>query len=418
MFKLKSVVTRQKLGFLSAVAIFMLGWGYITLKVFFPSTSSQGLDFDVIWLAGRIWLEGQNPYDSSTFSAKAIETFGYARQAEWFYPPSWAPVSIVMGIFPFGVAEWLWRLINYLALSGIVVTTILWLRQRISIEWTDSKLWLGAAYGYFLQATPIAISLGQTSIISTFGMMLALYAMGCGSLFWATAGLYLLSLKPQLAIIFLVAIFFGGLYRVAISGGLAVFLAGTIAFVLSGFQSNLNGFLNNLDAHSGLTVNQPANLTGITNLLNYKLPTQALIAIAIISGLVLGFLIRRYRIPIGKKNAYSNLISQQSENLLSLQWVVTLISIIIFLIPLHHYDFVFLIPVAIIILYISPCWYQLLLAPGVLLGLRPGNLATIVGLKSQAELFPPYQNIFYSISAFLLCMGIMGNMILYIRTNN
>ncbi|WP_231636856.1 hypothetical protein, partial [Planktothricoides sp. SR001] len=63
MIRYRKKIDKYHFSLYLAIFVFALSLLYISVKVIFPNTPSQGLDFRLIWLAGRLWSDGQNPYD-------------------------------------------------------------------------------------------------------------------------------------------------------------------------------------------------------------------------------------------------------------------------------------------------------------------------------------------------------------------
>lgn len=392
-----------------AIFVFALSLLYISVKVIFPNTPSQGFDFRLIWLAGRLWSDGQNPYDIDIFKASYLAVFGLGPNTHfWVYPPSWSCISVAFSIFPFSVAEFLWRLANYLALFGIVAITGLLLYDWKICCLRDPRLYLGATYCYLLQATPVVISIGQTSILSTFGFILALYGMRQSSLLLSVLGLYILSLKPQIALVFFISLLVGGYFRIVVLAVLLSIASSGIAFLFSGIGQNIKGFLINLNRYSSdsnFSANLPPDLTGLSNLLDYfgyeKLSSPKFILMAVIVGLVMGLVMRVFGITFRDWEKLQLPLQKKWDP--PILWIITMLSSTFFVMPLHTYDAVWLSPVAILSLYCSRLTWLLLL-PGLLMIFRDGNLAQITGIY-HPDVVIFQGSLLVSLGAFILLIG-------------
>ena len=373
------LATRLKPFFLAGtIVLFSISFIYITYKVLFPINDGQGQDFRFLWLAGRLWLQGKNPYDNSVFMDESTKIWGEAI-INWAYPPSWAPISMFFGIFSFEISELFWRILNYSSLIGIIIITVLWLQSYGFSHWRDKRVWIGASYGFLLQSTPIVVALGQTSIICTLGLMILLYSSRKKKFIPAIIGGYLLALKPQLGIVILTALFIAGNYQIIIGSiGLAVLGSGLACF-RSGFSENIQGFFTNLSKYSQIKLNQPPDLTGLTQLLNYYASLEVSSKIFALFGVVLGigcgFLIRRYSF----KGEIERAINPKLLNSVYLQSIMITIIGTIFLMPMHIYDFVVIIPLVIFSMYL-PLRHSIWFMPAWIILLRVVNLSRLTGI--------------------------------------
>ena len=81
-----------------------------------------GLDFRIIWVAGRVWIGFQdtNPYGPALLQTTS-EIFGTTYYPHvWQYPPNWYPLASFFGLIPFGASLITWNLLN---LSLLIVAT-------------------------------------------------------------------------------------------------------------------------------------------------------------------------------------------------------------------------------------------------------------------------------------------------------
>ena len=92
--------------------IALFGLAYLAPKGISIS-GAGGMDFRDIWIAGKIWTTGENPYGLS-FAAEYLAAFGYDRGEIWLYPPYWYPIAAPFGLFSFSVANSVWKAINFL----------------------------------------------------------------------------------------------------------------------------------------------------------------------------------------------------------------------------------------------------------------------------------------------------------------
>jgi hypothetical protein len=349
---------------------------YLTLKVI-ESVGTGGLDFRLIWIAGEVWSAGDNPY-SPAFHAAYGEHFGpVLATAFWTYPPYWFPIATAFAALPFHAARVAWTAMNAaLLLASCVVVA----RTLGTTAGRDSRALLleGVAFACFLQASPVCLSLGQTSILLCFGASLVFAGMVRDRAWLTLAGGILLALKPHVGVVLLAGAFARGPRRwpsiaagaVALGAVLPIGIAGDLAVQTSGFLSALARY-----RASELAANGAPNLTGAVHLADWMgLPplvsgTWVLVACAL--ALALGF---------SQRNAES---AQARVALFG-----ALLSIALLFVPLHSYDMVALVVLALIARSAVPAGWPAI-ALGLLVAFRPGNLVKVFGAqRSESAIFP------------------------------
>lgn len=372
------------------IMVFGVSLAYVTHKLFISPAVSQGLDFRYLWIAGKVWFSGKSPYNLSIYLTEYENYFGFQPDGAWFYPPAIAPICMLLSIIPFELSEFCWRLFNYLSLLGIVLISWLYikdchLKPHQGAYWQDIRLWIGASYSLLMQSTLIVSSLGQTSIMATLGLVLLLYGCLKNYLILGIIGGYIVSLKPTIAIIPIVALFVSKKYRIIFGGFGLTTVASCLAFVYGGLWKTIQGFLTNTFLmHSDIKVNEPADLTGIVQLLNYffnlEVSSKVLIFMAIVWGIWCGVIIHYYSDK--SITAFGVYLDQKTEFLNSYRLVQSVILMnlgTILIMPMHIYDFVVLIPLMMHTLYLR-LPHMIWLIPGWLIICRSGNLAQLTGI--------------------------------------
>src|SRR5690349_20664197 len=61
-------------------------------------------DFEQIWLAGKLWVSGQNPYLPPVIPVVPYDGSSALTASTWFYPPYWYPLIVPFGLLPFKIA--------------------------------------------------------------------------------------------------------------------------------------------------------------------------------------------------------------------------------------------------------------------------------------------------------------------------
>lgn len=392
----------------ASVLMFIIGVAYITVKI--PNSNSQSIDAKYFWTAGTIWLKGQNPYDIEIFRDVHEEIFFSKEGLQFAYPPSWGPLAMTFALFPFEPADWLWRITNYLSLTGIFLMTVLFLKKEKLADWKDGRVWLGGAYIYTLQAVAQVLDMGQTAIICSLGLILLLYGIRNKNIYLSTFGFYLLSLKPHLALIPLSFLFFTRYYSVFFWGIFVVILASFLAMIRGGFFTTISGFISNLFffttySKNVVSVNLPDKLTGLINLSYYlglNLSMLVLVIPALIFTLIVSFFASRYyansMTKIRKTQVNSDILT--GEFIISI--FILLVALTSFFMPLHYYDFTIYAPLMMMSLYL-PWRSSICLLPGLLLGFRPENISGLLGLFDG--------QILASLAALILVIGASINLI-------
>ena len=197
---------------LSALLV-LVGLRRLLLSVHFASGGS-GYDFRYLWLAGRVWLNGGNPYDADYRDSNPVLTSAGHVPETWLYPPNWWPLSNLLALAPLEKANLLWNiggLILCFAASFFVVSAFRWAHSDLKNDRTVHNLLLGLGAAlpllhFFgtaeLESTTTAIAVGQTSLLIYFGIALLLYGIAKGSRPLCVTGLVITFLKPQIGLVF------------------------------------------------------------------------------------------------------------------------------------------------------------------------------------------------------------------------
>lgn len=412
-------ITIKKVMVYLTIVFFGFSLFYATENVFISPVESQGLDFRYLWIAGKVWWSGQSPYNLSIYLDEYEKYFGFQADGGWFYPPAIAPICMLLSIIPFTLSEFAWRCLNYVSLLGIVLVSWLYIRDfqlkpHQRPYWQDIRLWIGASYSLLMQSTLVVFTLGQTSIVATLGLVLLLYGCLKNYLILGIIGGYILCLKPTLAIIPIIAFLLNRKYWIICGSFGLTAIASCFAFIYGGFWPTIQGFLTNtFSLHSNIRVNQPSDLTGIVQLLNYflnlEIPAKLLIFIAIIWAIGCGMTIQYYSDhnltpPVidldrnsGNFKAYSLSLSIILMNLGTM-----------LIMPMHTYDFVVFIPLMIYSLYLK-LRHLIWLLPGWLIICRSDNVARLTDIyHPEGTPHFPGSLIISLFTVFLVAVSIWG----------
>ena len=337
------------------VLIACFGVLYISSKVL---QADNGLDFTVIWLAGKLWLAGQNPYGGEFWTQ--YQTIFPGPYMLWFYPPHWFPISTVFGLLSFHTAIIVWKMTNLALLVAATHLTTCAFADKHNY-WPVFLLGLG--YACLTQATAATLDIGQTSILVYFGLAAMVFGLLKNRPAFLILGLIVLTLKPNFGLVAFAATASLSRYRWTIIPAGLVCALGAVPILISGhIVEQIGGFLSNLANYSGsVSANGPGNLTGIIHLLML----HNSIALTIVCAGLMAALF------------YSKPLNAQT--------VVLFVASIFFFLPLHGYDAVAIVIVLMWLVANPAAVGGWLIASGLLICLRPGNLASVTGIISSSS---------------------------------
>ena len=160
----------------------------------------DGYDFRALWSASKVFYAGGNPYDRHALG----EVLGKVPDS-FLNPPHTLILLGWLSLFPFEIAEWLWRISSALCLILIVPLTLPAMSENIPGEKKGilyrAEFWLIALVASIV---PVAICLrvGQVSPIIALGVgFISRWILEDKtkiSVGWILAGLLFTSIKPHL----------------------------------------------------------------------------------------------------------------------------------------------------------------------------------------------------------------------------
>ncbi len=180
-------------------ALFITIWTTVVRHGPGSVVARPGADFSVFWSASYLMLHGSpaQAYDFSAFSRLSAELFTNLRRdvfAPWLYPPTYLLLVTPLALLPFALGYPL-----FVTIGVVVLGLVAWRVSRLGTlpgAWRVGPLALAAAPCVFVTAT-----LGQNAFLTASCAALAVH--------WADrrpwlAGLCigLLSVKPQMALLF------------------------------------------------------------------------------------------------------------------------------------------------------------------------------------------------------------------------
>jgi hypothetical protein len=276
-------------------ALSVAGLAAIIIRTF--RTTNLHMDFAFIYVAGRTWKQGLNPY-SEAFSqvAKSISvshatTPGWSPDY-WLYPFQWASLAIPLSLLPAAIASMLWQIT--IAINLVISVFLLWrcsdaLRQ-------PPPMFLKGLFAFLVATSDAAhfnFLLGQTGSLLFLGFACAIYGAVYRRPWLVTTGLVILLLKPQYGIaIFLLTAFQRRLRVPALSAAIiSVIMAvpGFVALGRSGVAASVLGYLDTLRHYTEHPANRPESLTGLGQLFYYlgvpNVPSVACSLIGAVAGI-------------------------------------------------------------------------------------------------------------------------------------
>ncbi len=367
-----------------------LATAYLLFKIV-QIADTPGFDFRYIWLAGDMWFDGINPYDSAYEATGAAKINTGHIPIMWVYPPTWWAFATPFGALGLHAANVAWNIcgiILVVAICGLAVRSFsaaFPARSQAMEECLGGLFFLPVFSVLFflmaiLEATAILFSVGQTTLIIGFGIALMLWGRVNKSLFPEAVGLMLVMLKPQIGAPFAILLLLldpRSRKVVAIAFVLSVLLMVPSLVVAPG---SILGFLSNLGAYDGFTAaNLPQSMTGI-RLVVWELagidvgnPMASVITLAIVLLLCIG--------P-------ARIVRATNDDVRAWQIFGLTSAVIVAVAPLHIYDFV-LIAVPLALLFRGGWASSVLAVCGSLLIWRSENLAGIWAFHApEVEIFP------------------------------
>lgn len=358
------------------VLAFIAGIVYFAPKVFLPN-GYKSIDFMFFWLAGKMWLAGDNPY-SEAYRVLALEIFsGYGAPRAWGYPPTWYFLSTPLAFLEYEYSSYAWQFLNlfFLIVGGWAFSSIV--KPKCIHKHSFLYIYMMLmAYVFLLHSTAHTISTGQSSIFIFFGLSILVFGHAKQKPWAKVVGLIILSMKPHIGLVFFCFMFFHRNYRKdVIISTLFIALMCLPALSIFGFENLISDFQSLIPSGTAYTIasaNTPANLTGVGHVLfalfgqeiGYSFQILFAAAVAAIGGMI-------FNLKSAEKwgGEFHNII-------------YFLICVTVFMVPLHTYDLVlvsFLIPLSIFYSWRS----QIFTMIGLAFLFRSANVAKITGLHLE-----------------------------------
>ena len=353
------------------LALLIVALLYLATKALLDTSDTT--DFKSIWLAGRFWLGGLNPYSLEYAQAGESLFVGLNRPNGWFYPPNWWPIAVAISFLDYDLAGRVWRILNgcLVILGCAVLISCFRDYQRNSLRWIAVVI---VVYVSTMSATAISLSLGQTSILIFFGLCLFTRAWLFEDWRLMIVALALLALKPPIGLVLagllMPAKFW---WRSLLGAGVVVCLFSTPPLLLHGWDGVISLMLLRIEDYGSFDVNAPPSTTGLRSILFHIFGASVspvhLTLLALISSSCLGILSLRFQL--------------ERDRLLSLS---ATIAAGVAIVPMHTYDAVLLAPLvlAVPVLSFGIGFFVFL---SLLVVWRNNNLSELFDLVAQGETY-------------------------------
>lgn len=234
------------------------------LALWFPA---DGLDLYVSYAAGAAARSGLSPYEHAAYleawdRLDPPPALAMSRALPFAYPPAWIPFAMALSVVPWGVAVACWKLVSVASLVGLVLLTV----RVLYADELDARDRLAVwCFALTLSPTISVLTIGQTSLLIVFLLVLSAACLERGHAVGAGLALALAAVKPQLAAPYVLFLLARGELAVLALG--AVGNAGLTGLGLYASGVRLDAYL---DAAARWSANNPATghiNVGIANLL-------------------------------------------------------------------------------------------------------------------------------------------------------
>lgn len=385
----------------------MVAIAYLVFKTA-TLAAEPGYDFRYLWVAGRMWLDGLNPYEPQYQQVGAALISQGHVPLQWVYPPSWWLICTPLGLLDLKHANVAWNVLNIILLiAGSLLIT-----RSYRAAFPDEKVVLpglgdllagrvDATAAHLLvmaalQATMLVFAAGQTSILIYFGVAAVLYGLTTNARWWTVIGLVIVFLKPQIGLILAASVFFHGslLRREIITAAIISALLATPALLAD--PGSPLAFVRSVATYDAMTAaNLPQAMTGLRlvvwELAHLDIGNMA--AAAITAGAAVAVGLGPLRPADGAP------LAVRGWQLISLAVGLTAA-----LGPLHYYDFVLIGTLLFPMLAARAAWRWAGIV-GVVLIFRADDLGKATGLYDpQVPIFEG--SILSTVGAFLMCAAL------------
>lgn len=380
----------------AAAGLVLLGLAYM-LRVVVSAGPSK--DFAYFWIAGRIWLDGGNPYDpgfsdaanAMAASLPALEGLGGFHR--WLYAPHiWAPTAGLASL-GYDTARFLWG-----ALSAVLVILGTWLTLAAVLEVRGRAFPLAfggaAAAASVTMGTAASLDTGQFAAVVYAAIAAFAYGVIRRDRAAVVVALVLLTLKPSVALPFVgIALVVPALRVPLVVAGVVSAILAVPALLTAAPGEIISGYLDGLAAYGHFESNSALSATGLRNLGVHLFEAE-------LSGLGLALIATLIAALIARASLRGG---RWPDPDLAAPALAAAISVMLLFVPLHTYDMTLV--MVLLILAASGPAFLVVIAALVLL-FRANRVSDLLGLVEEGTKFPG--SLFSSLVLFTLCMAMLG----------
>jgi hypothetical protein len=188
-----------------------------------PGTRALDMDFRVFWAAARLAVQGEPlaVFDLARLSQE--HGFFDDRWLPWLYPPGFLLLIAPLGAVAFAPAFLITTLVS-LVLVALAVRPFVGGNRAVWLAMSLSPAYIAA------------LVIGQNSLLWLACFLAALAALRDGRWLLAGAFIGLLTLKPQLGVMILVALVAGGFWRTILAASVTAILLAMLPTLLVGLE--------------------------------------------------------------------------------------------------------------------------------------------------------------------------------------
>ena len=200
MLATKTVGIPKRLAF--AILVLLVVGSLVSLVAFgivgIGRSGMVNIDGQVLYAAGRAWLQHANPYDHAALAHAVAGTPGMdLTEVQFLYPPQSSAICIALGTLSYAAARESWLIANLLAVAALIALACLMVRAETADRWREGTFLLAAV----ILGNPFTahvLWLGQTTLVVFAALFAAWWFADRGR--WLAAGvcLGLASFKPQI----------------------------------------------------------------------------------------------------------------------------------------------------------------------------------------------------------------------------
>lgn len=227
---------------------------FVIHSLWFSNSHLRGADGHIFYVAGKVWLAGESPYDRDSMlkhfnqSAAENQTNNYASQGLFISPPTLAPLSIFLGSFRWSTSLYLLELLNIFGFALIAYFCASIIRNFKDSPISPFSLFC-VGFSGFIGAIEATLILGQLAILALAGGFGVIYAWRKKRVWMGVLFILVASWKPQISFLLLLYIFFTGWITPFIIAGVIATLILISAEYNAGIGELISRFIGALEAY-------------------------------------------------------------------------------------------------------------------------------------------------------------------------